>query len=115
MAITRAGALQTLKSMRKARTDRKRDTRNAMVAVGAAGTVAYLIGRDIVPPFIGRDPGQTSGGVETPMALGGLALAAGMAGVGGKKWSDDLLFAGIGLVCPAVSARMNALGLQHRS
>lgn len=98
--------MRSLKSLRDARKNRKRDMSNAITAIGTAGAVAYVRGR-----FPRTREVQ---GVETDFALGGLALAAGMAGVGGKRWSDNLLFAGIGLTCPAVAERLYKLGEEHQ-
>ena len=75
----------------------------AAALVGVSG-VAYLRGR--------FESLRQIGGMDSDLLLGGSLVALGMAEVAGK-WSDETLFAGVGILSPALERRLFALGDSH--
>lgn len=95
---------QKLDSMKKralaARETAEAVTGRGMLALaGAAGAVAA----GVLQSELGDTPKLPGTDVEADLALGGLATVAGAIGIAGKKWSEELVVFGVGLMAPGIA------------
>ena len=80
--------------------------KQALVALASPAAVGYLIGNGTLPPSI------KGTGMRTDTALGAVAAVVGAAGVVGR-YSDEALFAGIGLLSSPIRDKALTVGVQN--
>lgn len=73
---------------------------SGMAGAAAAGVLQAELGE--TPKFPGTD-------VEADLALGGVVAVMGAIGLAGKKWSDELVVFGVGLMAPGIARQTRSM------